>query len=96
MMEIMNLDTKENAQNSDSREHSRNSLESVAGGASDRMNQHRSGEKMIGPKLLKGTGEYRELSQKLRSSEKDIGEETSRKLVHRTLSKCKHLEHSES
>ena len=35
VMEIMNVDTKENAQNSDSREHSRNSLESVAGGASD-------------------------------------------------------------
>ena len=35
VMEIMNVDTKENAQNSDSREHSRNLLESVAGGASD-------------------------------------------------------------
>ena len=60
------------------------------------MNQHRSIEKTIGPKLLKGTGEYRELSQKSWSTEKDIGEETSRKLVHRTLSKCMHLEHSES
>ena len=30
MMEIMNMDIKESAQNSDSREHSRNSLESVA------------------------------------------------------------------
>ena len=35
VMKIMNVDTKENAQNSDSREHSRNSLESVAGGALD-------------------------------------------------------------
>ena len=35
VMEIMNEDAKENAQNSDSREHSRNSLESVAGEASD-------------------------------------------------------------
>ena len=34
-MEIMNEDAKENAQISDSREHSRNSLESVAGEASD-------------------------------------------------------------
>ena len=96
VMEIMNVDTKESAQNSDSREQSRNLLESVAGGASDRMNQHRSMEKMIGPKLLKGTSEYRELSQKSRSSEKDTGEERSRKLVHQTLSKCTHLEHSES
>ena len=71
-------------------------LESVAGGASDRMNQHRSVEKMIGPKLLKGTSEYRELSQKSRSSEKDTCEETSRKLVLRTWSKGTHLEHSES
>ena len=96
VMEIMNVDTKESAQNSDSREQSRNLLESVAGGASDRMNQHRSVEKMIGPKLLKGTSEYRELSQKSWSSEKDTDEETSRKLVHRMLSKCMHLEHSES
>ena len=35
MMEIMNVDTKESTQNSDSQEHSRNSLESVTGGASD-------------------------------------------------------------
>ena len=33
VMEIMNVDTKESTQNSDSREHSRNLLESVAGGA---------------------------------------------------------------
>ena len=32
-MEIMNVDTMENTQNSDSEEHSRNSLKSVAGGA---------------------------------------------------------------
>ena len=35
VMEIMDVDTKESAQNSDSREHSRNLLESVAGGASN-------------------------------------------------------------
>ena len=81
-MKIMNVDTKESAQNSDSREHSRNSLESVAGGASDRMNQQRSVGKTIGPRLLKGTSKYREFSQKSRSDEKDTGEETSRKLVH--------------
>ena len=65
-MEIMNVDTKESTQNSDSREHSRNLLESVAGGAPDRMNQHRSVEKTIVLKLLKGSSEYRELSQKSR------------------------------
>ena len=35
VMEIINVDTKESMQNSDSQEHSRNSLESVARGASD-------------------------------------------------------------
>ena len=81
VMEIMNLDTKESAQNSDSREHSRNLLESVAGGASHRMNQQESVEKTIVPKLLKGSSEYRELSQKSRSSEKDTGEERSGKIM---------------
>ena len=51
---------------------------------------------MIVPKLLKGSSEYRELSQKSRSSEKDTVEERSGKLVQQTLSKCTHLEHSES
>ena len=78
-MEIMNVDTKENTQNSDSREHSRNSLESVAGGAPDRMNQQENVEKKIGPKLLKGTSEYTEYSQKSLSSEHV--EEMPRKLV---------------
>ena len=57
VMVIMNVDTKENTQNSNSREHSRNLLESVAGGAPDRMNQQENVEKKIGPKLLKGTSE---------------------------------------
>ena len=96
VMEIMNVDTKENAQDSDSREHSRNSLESVAGEAPDQMNQRRSVEKTIVPKLLKGSSEYREISQKSQSSEKDTGEERSGKLIQRTLSRCTHLEHSES
>ena len=50
--------------------------------------------KTIGPKLLKGTSEYRELSQKSQSSENV--EETPRKLVHRTFSRDTHLEQSES
>ena len=79
VMVIMNVDTKENMQNSDPREHSRNSLESVAGGAPDQMNQQENVEKKIGPKLLKGTSEYREHSQELRSSEHV--EEMQRKIV---------------
>ena len=58
------------------------------------MNQQRNVGKMIGPKLLKGTSEYRELSQKLWSSENV--EEMPRKLMHQTFSRDTHLEHSES
>ena len=79
VMEIMNVDTKENTQNSNSQEHSRNLLESVAGGVPDRMNQQENVEKKIGPKLLKGTSEYTEHSQESQSSEHV--EETPRKLL---------------
>ena len=54
VMEIMNVDTKENAQKSDSREHSRNSLKSVAGGALHRRNQHRNEEKTNRCKAAQG------------------------------------------
>ena len=94
VMEIINVDTKESAQNSDSREHSKNLLESVAGGALHRMNQHGNVEKTTGPKLVKGTSEYRELSQESQSSEHL--EETPRKLVKGTFSRDTHLQHSES
>ena len=70
LMVIMNVDTKESMQISDFREYSRSSLESVAGGASDRINQHRNVGKTIVPKLLKGSSEYRELSQKSWNSER--------------------------
>ena len=96
VMVIMNVDTKESTQNSDSQEHSRNSLESVAGGASDQINQHRNVGKTIVLKLLKGSSEYRELSQKSQSSEKDTGEERSGKLVQQTISRETHLQHSKS
>ena len=94
VMEIMNMDIKESAQNSDSREHSRNSLESVAGGAPDQMNQQENVEKKIGPKLLKATSEYREHFQESRSSEHL--EEKPRKLVKRTFRREMQPEHSES
>ena len=60
------------------------------------MNQQESVEKTIVPKLLKGSSEYRELSQKSRSSGKDKGEERSGKIVQRTLSKCTYLQNSEN
>ena len=94
VMEIMNVDTKENAQNSDSQEHSRNLLKSVAGGALHQSYQHGNVEKITDAKLLKETSEYRELSQELRSSEHL--EETSRKMVKQTFSRDTQPEHSES
>ena len=96
VMEIMDVDTKESAQNSDSREHSRNSLESVAGGASNQVNQQRSVGKTIDPELQNRTSEYRELSQKSRSSKKVTDEETSRKTVHQTFDKDAHLGNSKN
>ena len=94
VMEIMNVDTKENVQNSDSREHSRNSLKSVAGGRLHPSNQHGNVEKITDAKLLKETSEYRELSQESRSSEHL--EETSRKMVKQTISRDTQPEHSKS
>ena len=97
VMEIMDVDTKESTmtqQNSDSREHSRNSLESAAGGASDQVNQQRSAEKTMDPELHNRTSKYRELFS--RSSEKATGEGTSRKLVHRMLNKGTHPGHSKN
>ena len=94
VMEIMNVDTKKNAQNSDSQEHSRNLLESVVGGALHRMNQHRKVVRTIGAKVLKETSEYREASQELRSSEHL--EQASRKVVKQTFSREMQPEHSES
>ena len=94
VMEIMNMDIKESTQNSDSQEHSKNSLKSVAGGALHRKSEHGNVEKTIGVKLFEETSECRELSQESRSSEHL--EEMPRKLVKQTFSRDTHLQHSEN
>ena len=71
-------------------------MESAVGEAQEQVSEQRSVQKMMDPEPHSRTSEYREHSQKSRSGEKDTGEETSRKLVHRTLSKGMHLEHRES
>ena len=99
MMEIIDVDTNGSvttAQNSDSREHSKNLLESAAGEASDRVSEQRSVEKMMDLELHNKTSEYREHSQKSRNSEKTTDEETSGKVVHRTLDRGTHLGDSEN
>ena len=99
VVEIIDMDKNRSvmmSQNSDFREHSKNLLENAAGEALEQASEQRSVKKMIHLQLHNRTSEYRELSQKSRSSEKAIGEETSRKIVHRMLNKGAHPGHSEN
>ena len=85
VMEIIDVEIKRNmtvTQNSDFGEHSKNSLESVAGEAPQQPNEQRSVEKVMDPEVHKKTSEYREHSRNSRRSEKATDEETSRKNVH--------------
>ena len=93
LMEIMDVNTKRSVtapQNSDFREHSRNSLESAAGEAQERVSKQRSVKKTMNPELHSKTSEYREHSQKSWSSGKVTDEETSRNIVHQTLDRRVH------
>ena len=95
VMEIMNVDTKQHvmtSQNSNFREHSKNSLESVAGEVPQQASKQRSMEKAMDPEVHKRTSEYREHSQKSRSSD----EETSTKMVHQTFDRDAHQGNSEN
>ena len=95
VMEIMNVDTKQcvmTSQTSDFREHSKNSLESVAGEVPQQASEQRSVEKAMDPEVHKRTSEYREHSQKSRSSD----EETSTKTVHQMLDRDTHQGNSEN
>ena len=95
-MEIMNLDTKESMQNSDSREHSKNLLQSAAGEAQERVSEQRSVKQALDPELHSNTSEYREHSQKSRSSGKTTDEEMSRNIVHQRSDRCVHPGDSET
>ena len=66
MMEIIDVEIKRNMmvkQNSNFREHSKNSLEGVAGEAPQQPSQQRSVEKVMDSEVHKKTSEYRELSR---------------------------------
>ena len=98
VMEIMDVDTKCSViapRNSDFREHSRNSLESVAGEAQKRVRDQRSLKQALDSELHSNTSEYREHSQKSRDNGKPTDEETPGKLVKRGFSSDMHLQHSE-
>ena len=98
VMEIVDVDTKCSViatRNSDFREHSRNSLESVAGEALERESEHTIVRQGLNSKLHSNASECREHSQKSRDSGKPTHVETPGKLVKRTLIRVMHLQYSE-
>ena len=99
VVEIIDVDAKGRLmilENSDFREHSNNLLESAAGEAQEQASEQRSVKKTMGLEPHNRISEYREHSQKSRSSEKATDEETSRKIVQRTLDTGAHLGDSEN
>ena len=85
VMEIIDMGTNEGVMtlhNSDSREHSKNSLESAAGEAPKQVSQQRRVEKTKDTELHNRTSEYREHSPNSRNSERKLDEKTSRESVH--------------
>ena len=98
VMEIMDVNTKRSVmfQNSDFREHSRNSLESAAGEAPELVSEQRSVKQALDSELHSNTSEYREHSKKSQNSGKPTDVEVPRKIVKPTLSRETHLQHSKS
>ena len=82
-------------QNSEFREHFRNSLGSVAGAEQDRKSKQKSVRQALSSKLYSNASECREHSQKSRDSGKPTDVETPGKLVKGTLIREVHLQHSE-
>ena len=98
VIELMNVNTEDCVtvpRNSDFREHSRNSLESVAGEAQVRLRDQRSLEKALDSELHSNTSEYREHSQKSQDNGKPTDKESAATKVKRTFSRDMHLQHSE-
>ena len=96
VMEIMNLDTKESMQNSNSWEHSKNSQQNAAGEAQEQVSEQRSVKQALDPELHSNVSEYREHSQKSRSSGKSTDVETSGNIVHQMLERRVHPGDSEN
>ena len=73
VMEIMDVNIEDSVtapQNSNFREHPRNSLESAAGEAQERVSEQRSLKQALNSKLHNNASEYREHSQKSQNSGK--------------------------
>ena len=71
-------------------------LGSAAGEAQEQTSKQRSVQKIVDPELHSKTSEYREHSQKLRTSGKTTDEEKLRNIVHQTLDRCVHQGNSEN
>ena len=98
VIELINENTEDCVtvpRNSDFREHSRNSLESVAGEAQVRLRDQRSLEKALDSELYSNTIEYREHSQKSQDNGKPTDKDSAATKVKRTFSRDMHLQHSE-
>ena len=96
--EIVDVDTRCSViatQNSDFRERSGNSLESVAGQALERESEQRIVRRSLNSQLHSNASECGEHSQKSRDSGKPTDVETPRKLAKGTLIREMHLQHSE-
>ena len=98
VMELMIVNTEDCVtvpRNSDFREHSRNSLESVASEAQVRLRDQRSLKQALDSELHSNISEYREHSQKSQDNGKPAVKESAGKMVKRTFSRSMYLQHSE-
>ena len=96
MIELMNVNTEDCCpRNSDFREHSRNSLESVAGEAQVQLRDQRSLEKALDSELQNNISEYREHSQKSQDNGKPTVKDSAATRVKQTVSRDMHLQHFE-
>ena len=98
VIELINVNTEDGvtvSQNRDFREHSRNSLESVAGEAQVRSRDQRNLDKVLDSELHSNTSEYREHSQKSQDNGKPTDKESAETKVEQTFSRDRHLQHSE-
>ena len=98
VMELMNVNTEDcvtEPRNSEFREHSGNSLESVAGEALERESEQRIVRQGLNSKLHSNASECGEHSQKSRDSGKPTDVEMPGKLAKGTLIREMHLQHSE-
>ena len=98
VMELMNVNTEycvTEPRNSEFREHSGNSLESVAGETLEREGEQRIVRQGLNSKLHSNASECREHSKKSRDSGKPTDVEAPRKLAKGTLIREMHPQHSE-